>query len=61
MEKVTAHPGRFERAADGQVGRALLSAQFGGRLRRMFDVPAGDGGVQDQFDALLRQIGDKLG
>lgn len=60
MEKVAAYGGRFERVADGPSGRALLSAQFGGRLRRMFDAPLDDP-MQNQFDALLRQIGDKLG
>ncbi|WP_395666441.1 hypothetical protein [Methylocella sp.] len=53
--------GSFERPVAPRASGGHLAAQFGGRLRRVFDLPAGDDVTQDRFDALLRQIGEKLG
>ena len=51
----------FERPVTPRAAGGHLTAQFGGRLRRVFELPTGEGASNDRFDALLRQIGDKLG
>lgn len=53
-------PGRFVQPAPCSPQGALC-AEFGVRLRQMFDVPAEERARQDRFEALLRQIGEKLG
>lgn len=60
MESVASFNGRYERPAGASLAANALCTQFGGRLRKVFDVPAQDASA-DCFDALLRQIQEKLG
>lgn len=51
--------GRFETPDIGRSGSALC-AQFGSRLRRMFELPCAEN-QPDRFVMLLRQIEERLG
>ncbi|PNG26071.1 hypothetical protein CR492_10805 [Methylocella silvestris] len=60
METLAPFSGRFERPVATMAAGGALCAQFGARLRKVFDVPCGES-TEDKFAALLEQINSKLG
>ena len=51
---------RFEKPEAPLSGSPAICVQFGGRLRRVFDIPDRDS-QPDRFLTLLQQIESKLG
>ncbi|ACK49430.1 hypothetical protein Msil_0456 [Methylocella silvestris BL2] len=60
VETMAPFSGRFERPVATKAAASALCAQFGSRLRKVFDVPCVES-TEDKFAALLEQINAKLG
>ena len=58
-EGSTSYGNRFEKPEVELLGKPAVCVQFGGRLRRMFELPCSEF-QPDQFQMLLRQIEEKL-
>ncbi len=60
VETMAQFSGRFERPVAAHAAGGALCAQFGSRLRKVFEVPCAVS-TEDKFAALLEKINAKLG